>query len=80
VAGGDKVPRKGGPGITRSDLLVINKTDLAPLVRADLAVMDRDAAGVRDGRPVLFISLATGGGEASVADWIRATVAKLART
>ena len=45
VAGGDKVPRKGGPGVTRSDLLVINKTDLAPLVGADLAVMDRDAAG-----------------------------------
>ena len=57
VAGGDKVPRKGGPGVTRSDLLVINKTDLAPLVGAALAVMARDAAAVRGGRPVLFTSL-----------------------
>ena len=57
VAGGDKVPRKGGPGVTRSDLLVINKTDLAPLVGADLAVMERDARAVREGRPVLFTSL-----------------------
>jgi urease accessory protein len=64
VAGGDKVPRKGGPGVTRSDLLVINKTDLAPLVGADLAVMDRDAAAVRDGRPVLFTSLAGTSGAA----------------
>jgi urease accessory protein len=80
VAGGDKVPRKGGPGVTRSDLLVINKTDLAPLVGADLAVMDRDATGVRDGRPVLFTSLRADGGAAPVADWVRATVAKLAGT
>jgi urease accessory protein len=57
VAGGDKVPRKGGPGITRSDLLVVNKTDLAPYVGADLAVMARDAARVRQGRPVVFCSL-----------------------
>lgn len=49
VSGGDKVPRKGGPGVTRSDLLVINKTDLAPLVGADLSVMDRDATAVREG-------------------------------
>ncbi len=54
VAGGDKVPRKGGPGITQSDLLVINKTDLAPLVGADLAVMDRDAHRIRSGGPVVF--------------------------
>ena len=54
VAGGDKVPRKGGPGVTSSDLLVINKTDLAPLVGATLEVMARDAAAVREGRPVLF--------------------------
>ena len=58
VAGGDKVPRKGGPGITRSDLLVINKTDLAPLVGADLAVMARDAEAARGDRPTLFTSLA----------------------
>jgi urease accessory protein len=81
VAGGDKVPRKGGPGVTRSDLLVINKTDLAPLVGADLAVMDRDAAAVRDGRPVLFTSLAGAAGAERaagaagaelVAGWVRA--------
>jgi urease accessory protein len=57
VAGGDKVPRKGGPGITRSDLLVVNKTDLAPLVGADLEVMARDAARVRDSGPTVFCSL-----------------------
>ena len=57
VAGGDKVPRKGGPGITQSDLLVINKTDLAPHVGADLDVMARDAAQVRDGLPTLLCSL-----------------------
>jgi urease accessory protein len=57
VAGGDKVPRKGGPGITRSDLLVINKADLAELVGADLDVMTTDAARVRDGRPTVVQSL-----------------------
>ncbi len=57
VAGGDKVPRKGGPGITRSDLLVINKTDLAPFVGADLSVMARDAAAVRGERPTVLLSL-----------------------
>ena len=57
VSGGDKVPRKGGPGVTFSDLLVINKTDLAPLVGASLEVMARDASAVREGRPVLFTSL-----------------------
>ncbi len=71
VAGGDKVPRKGGPGITRSDLLVINKTDLAPLVGADLSVMDREATAVRDGRPTLFTSLAAEPGAGAVADWVR---------
>jgi urease accessory protein len=80
VAGGDKVPRKGGPGVTRSDLLVINKTDLAPLVGADLTVMDADAAAARDGRPVLFISLARDGGAAAVADWVLAVAAELAGT
>jgi urease accessory protein len=57
VAGGDKVPRKGGPGITSSDLLVINKTDLAPLVGADLGVMASDAERMRPGRPTMFVSL-----------------------
>jgi urease accessory protein len=57
VAGGDKVPRKGGPGITRSDLLVVNKTDLAPHVGADLAVMRADAAAARGERPTVFLSL-----------------------
>ncbi len=79
VSGGDKVPRKGGPGVTRSDLLVINKTDLAPLVGADLAVMDRDAAAVREGRPVLFTSLAQDPTAGAVADWVLQTVAALGR-
>ncbi|MCB1038894.1 MAG: urease accessory protein UreG [Acidimicrobiales bacterium] len=70
VAGGDKVPRKGGPGVTRSDLLVINKTDLAPLVGADLGVMDRDAAAQRGDLPVRFISLVDPSGAQPVADWI----------
>ena len=72
VAGGDKVPRKGGPGVTRSDLLVINKTDLAPLVGADLEVMARDAAAVRGERPTLLISLATDPAATEVAAWVRA--------
>jgi len=60
VAGGDKVPRKGGPGVTRSDLLVINKTDLAPLVGADLGVMDRDARKMRGTGPFLFTQVTHG--------------------
>ncbi|MCW2496526.1 urease accessory protein UreG [Jatrophihabitans sp.] len=79
VAGGDKVPRKGGPGVTRSDLLVINKTDLAPLVGADLEVMRRDAAAGRGTRPTLFTSLATEPGVAAVADWVREVRAVLTR-
>jgi urease accessory protein len=71
VAGGDKVPRKGGPGVTRSDLLVINKTDLATLVGADLAVMARDAAAVRGELPTLLISLSADPAAAEVADWVR---------
>ena len=71
VAGGDKVPRKGGPGITRSDLLIVNKTDLAPYVGADLAVMDRDARAIRQGKPILFTNLKTGDGLDAVIDWIR---------
>jgi urease accessory protein len=70
VAGGDKVPRKGGPGITRSDLLVINKSDLAPLVGADLAVMLADAHRVRGERPVAMISLRTGEGVDQVLQWL----------
>ena len=62
VAAGDKIPRKGGPGITRSDLLVINKIDLAPLVGADLAVMQRDAQRMRAERPWCFANLHTGEG------------------
>lgn len=57
VSAGDKIPRKGGPGITRSDLLIINKTDLAPLVGADLGVMDRDSKKMRGDRPFLFTNL-----------------------
>jgi urease accessory protein len=73
VAGGDKVPRKGGPGVTRSDLLVINKTDLAPLVGADLEVMQRDADAVRGGRPLIFTSLTADPLATEVASWVRAT-------
>ena len=62
VAAGDKIPRKGGPGITRSDLLVINKIDLAPLVGADLAVMERDTLAMRGERPWCFTNLHSGEG------------------
>ncbi len=62
VAAGDKIPRKGGPGITKSDLLVINKIDLAPLVGASLEVMDRDARRMRGERPFVFTNLKTGQG------------------
>jgi urease accessory protein len=70
VAGGDKVPRKGGPGVTYSDLLVINKTDLAPLVGADLDVMRRDAAAVRNNRPTVLISLTNDPTAAPVLGWV----------
>jgi urease accessory protein len=75
VAGGDKVPRKGGPGVTGADLLVVNKTDLAPLVGADLDVMARDAAARRDGRPTVFLSLVEDPAAAPVARWLRDLVA-----
>jgi urease accessory protein len=71
VAGGDKVPRKGGPGVTTADLLVINKTDLAHMVGADLAVMERDALARRGALPIAFTSLADPDGAAVVADWVR---------
>ncbi|BBA34748.1 urease accessory protein G [Methylocaldum marinum] len=70
VAAGDKIPRKGGPGITRSDLLVINKIDLAPYVGASLDVMARDAEKMRGERPFVFTNLKTGEGLESVADFV----------
>jgi urease accessory protein len=71
VAQGDKIPRKGGPGIMRSDLLVINKIDLAPYVGADLGVMERDAKRMRGGRPFVFTNLREGIGVDTVVSWIR---------
>ena len=71
VAAGDKIPRKGGPGITRSDLLVINKIDLAPMVGASLEVMDRDAQRMRGERPFVFTNLKTGHGLDRVIGFIR---------
>ena len=71
VSGGDKIPRKGGPGVTRSNLLVINKTDLAPHVGADLHVMARDAKLMRGDRPFLFTNLKRAEGLADVVRWIQ---------
>ena len=71
VSGGDKIPRKGGPGVTRSDLLVINKIDLAPHVGASLDVMARDARLMRGDRPFVFTNLKSGAGLAEVVTWIR---------
>ncbi|NQY91251.1 MAG: urease accessory protein UreG [Deltaproteobacteria bacterium] len=70
VAAGEKIPRKGGPGITRSDLLVINKTDLAPMVGADLGVMERDTLRMRGERPFVFTCLKEGGGADRVVEFI----------
>jgi urease accessory protein len=75
VSGGDKIPRKGGPGVSGSDLLVINKTDLAPLVGAALEVMAKDAAAQRGDLPTLFVSLVAPEGVAPVTEWVRARLA-----
>ncbi len=71
VAAGDKIPRKGGPGITKSDLLIINKTDLAPMVGASLEVMDQDARRMRGSKPFVFTCLKTGQGLEAVIEFIR---------
>ena len=75
LTAGDKIPRKGGPGITESDLLVINKTDLAAAVGASLEVMDRDTRRMRGERPYLFTNLRVGDGAGAVIDWVRGRVA-----
>lgn len=74
VAEGDKIPRKGGPGITKSDLLVINKIDLAPYVGADLSVMDRDSQKMRGNRPFLFTNIREQDGTDQVIAWIKKNV------
>lgn len=71
VAAGDKIPRKGGPGITKSDLMVINKIDLAPMVGADLSVMERDAKKMRGDKPFVFTNLKTKAGLPKIVDFIR---------
>ena len=71
VAAGDKIPRKGGPGITKSDLLVINKIDLAPMVGADLGVMERDAKKMRGDKPFVFTNLKTQEGLLAVIDFVK---------
>jgi urease accessory protein len=78
VAGGDKIPRKGGPGVTRSDLLVINKIDLAPAVGADLEVMRRDAQKMRGDSPFVFTNLKLGQGIEEIIAWIERDVLFLA--
>lgn len=74
VAEGDKIPRKGGPGITRSDLLVINKIDLAPMVGASLEVMERDSGKMRGGRPFVFTNIRGDEGVDEVVKWIKRSV------
>ena len=80
VAEGDKIPRKGGPGITRSDLLVINKIDLAPHVGADLDVMRRDSKKMRGERPFFLLSLRTGEGVENLLTWVRHQIESRPRT
>jgi urease accessory protein len=80
VAEGDKIPRKGGPGICRSDLLVINKIDLAPHVGADLDVMRRDSRRMRGDRPFYLISLRTGEGVSELVQWVKQQLASRPRT
>ncbi len=79
VAEGDKIPRKGGPGITRSDLLVINKIDLAPYVGADLTVMDRDSRRMRSDRPFFFTNLMSGEGLDRVVQWVESCISQHAQ-
>ena len=79
VAAGDKLPRKGGPGITRSDLLVINKIDLAPLVGASLEVMERDTLHMRGDSPFVFSNLKNGTGFAAVVEWVESHLARRGR-
>jgi urease accessory protein len=79
VAGGDKIPRKGGPGITRSDFLVINKMDLAPYVRADLSVMDRDTRRMRGDLPFAFTNILSGQGMDTVTAWVEQRIPQRAR-
>ncbi|MBW4618555.1 MAG: urease accessory protein UreG [Cyanosarcina radialis HA8281-LM2] len=74
VAAGDKIPRKGGPGITKSDLLVINKIDLAPYVGADLSVMERDAKKMRGSKPFVFTNLKTQAGLPTIIDFISSRI------
>jgi urease accessory protein len=74
VAAGDKIPRKGGPGITESDLMIINKTDLAPAVGASLEVMDRDSRRMRGERPFVFTNLKLGEGLQPIVDWVKGQV------
>ena len=74
VAGGDKIPRKGGPGITQSDLLVINKIDLAPMVEASLEIMARDTKMMRNEKPYIMTDLKHGDGVAAVVDWINTAI------
>jgi urease accessory protein len=76
TAGGDDVPRKGGPGVAGADLLVVNKTDLAPLVGADVDQMAADAARVRDGRPTILTSVRTAPAVREIAGWVRDEVAR----
>jgi urease accessory protein len=80
VAAGDKIPRKGGPGITKSDLLVINKIDLAPFVGADLAVMERDARKMRGEKPFVFTNLKTQEGLSVIVNLIQLHMGKITPT